>query len=233
MDTSKRRIIPLKTFDSPYVKGVRFLVIPADLNSEVIPVSATVEALDGYSAWLKSESDSVDFSDQEELLLIEFRARYVYTHRVRVKSRHDGKVLVGPPTLTEKEKTQLAPSTGRYDYRVEVDVPIQVRYLDAGPGSLLRTGRLRDLSRGGMSFVTRDPHPYHEGERINLQVVSWEYPVNVNAEINRVRVLEDGQQVAVKFQEEMAVRQREMVSGFIIQVQRRDALSRSLPSDQN
>jgi hypothetical protein len=113
-----------------------------------------------------------------------------------------------------------------------VDVPIQIRYLQEKPGSLLRTGSLSDLSRGGMSFFTRDTNPYAQGDELNLQVVSWEYPVNIDATVNRVRTNEDGQIVAVKFSEKMNVRQREMVSAFIIQVQRRDALSRDLPSEE-
>lgn len=233
MSRSKKDSIPLETDQTPYEKGVQFLVIPADLNVNFTPCTAKVSALDGYSAWLSlTDKKKAAFPKQEEVLLIEFRGRYVYTHRSRITQRRDGKVLVAAPALTEKEESQLAPSTGRHDYRVQVDVPIQIRFLEEKPGSLLRTGKLADLSRGGMSFFTRDTNPYESGDQINLQVVSWEYPVNIDAEVTRVRPQDDGQLVAVRFSDKMSVRQREMVSAFIIQVQRRDALSRDLPSEE-
>lgn len=214
------------------MKGARFLVIPADLNQDFTPVASEVDALDGYSAWLSTELEELDFPPDEEVLLIEFQDQFVLTHRTRVQDRRAGKILVAPPSLTEKEESQLAPTTGRHDYRVSVEVPIQIRYLEEKPGSLLRSGQLCDLSRGGMSFVTRDTTPYEEGDELNIQVVSWEYPVNLDATVSRVSVSEEGQRVAVKFRTNLTVRQREMVSAFIIQVQRRDALARDLPTDQ-
>lgn len=231
VSTPKKKSISLRTEDTPYLKGARFLVIPADLNQNFTPCVGQVDALDGYSAWLGSEEEKFHFPEDEELLLIEFQDQFVYTHRTRVLERKGDKVLVAAPSLTEKEESQLAPTTGRHDYRVSVNVPIQIRYLQENPGSLLRMGQLSDLSRGGVSFSTRDTHPYTQGDEINLQVVSWEYPVNIDGVVNRVRSSEEGQVVAVRFKEPMNVRQREMVSAFIIQVQRRDALSRSLPSE--
>ena len=227
----QKKSISLHTADSPYVKDARFLIIPADLHQDFTPCSGSVDRLDGYSAWLKPNMPSIPFPPDEELLLIEFRDQYVFTHRTRVTERQDGCILVAAPSLTEQEESQLAPTTGRHDYRVKVDVPIQIRYLNEKPGTPLKTGQLLDLSRGGMSFHSRDTEDYEEGAELNLQVVSWEYPVNIDAEISRVKSTDDGLIVAVKFKNAMSVRQREMVSAFILQVQRRDALSRSLPSE--
>jgi c-di-GMP-binding flagellar brake protein YcgR len=232
VSSSKKQSIPLETEKTPYVKGAQFLLIPADLHVNFVPCTAKVDALDGYSAWLSKTDSKIEFPAQEEVLLIEFQGNFVLTHRTRITQRRDDKILIAAPALTEKEESQLAPSTGRHDYRVHVEVPIQIRYLEEKPGSLLRTGNLADLSRGGMSFFTRDNNPYSEGDELNLQVVSWEYPVNIDATVNRVRKNDDGQLVAVKFSDKMSDRQREMVSGFIIQVQRRDALSRDLPSEE-
>jgi len=209
------------------------LVIPADLNQNFTPVTCQVDALNGYDAWLSSLHECLDFPNDEEVMLIEFRDQYVFTHRSRVLERSQSKVLVSAPSLTEKEESQLAPSTGRHDYRVRVNVPIQVRFLDEKPGSLLKMGELVDLSRGGVSFSTADMTPYKLGDEINLQVVSWEYPVNIDAVVTRVIEEEESQTVAVRFVDRMNVRQREMVSAFIIQVQRRDALSRSLPTEDS
>lgn len=233
VSSSKKKAISLHTADTPYVKGARFLVIPADLNQNFTPCSGQVDSLDGYSAWLSPTDQNLGFPPDEELLLIEFQDQYVLTHRTRADDRRDGRILVAAPSLTEKEESQLAPSTGRHDYRVQVSVPIQVRYLEERPGAILRTGQLSDLSRGGMSFYSLEAEAYSEGDEINLQVVSWEYPVNIDAVVTRVRPFEEGQTVAVKFRDQLSVRQREMVSAFIIQVQRRDALARSLPTDDS
>jgi c-di-GMP-binding flagellar brake protein YcgR len=232
VSNNNKKSISLHTEDTPFLKGARFLVIPADLNQNFTPMTGEVDALDGYAAWLSPDRENLSFPEDEEVLLIEFQDEFVLTHRSRVQERRNGKILLAPPTLTEKEESQLAPSTGRHDYRVHVEVPIQIRYLQENPGSLLRNGKLVDLSRGGMSFTTRDTTPYHEGDELNLQVVSWEYPVNLDATVSRVRTIEEGQSVAVRFKDSLNVRQREMVSAFIIQVQRRDALSRSLPTDR-
>lgn len=231
VSTPEKKSISLHTADTPYVKGARFLVIPADLNQPFTPCTGQVDSLDGYEAWMSCVQESLSFPPDEELLLIEFRDQFVLTHRTRVTSRRAGKVLVAAPSLTEKEESQLAPSTGRHDYRVQVDVPIQIRYLNEAPGTPLKTGKLSDLSRGGMSFIADGTNIYNDGDELNLQVVSWEYPVNIDATVARVQTEDDEQIVAVKFMDQMNVRQREMVSAFIIQVQRKDALSRSLPSE--
>lgn len=68
---------------------------------------------------------------------------------------------------------------------------------------------------------------------MNIQLISWEYPVNIEAEITRASDEGDQQRLALKFPDDMTITQREMLSAFILQVQRRDALSRSLPSDED
>lgn len=229
MSTQKKKSISLHIKDTPYVKEARFLVIPADLNQNFTPCSAKVDALSGYQAWLSPTQESIGFPLDEELLLIEFQDQFVLTHRTRVAQRQGDKVLVEAPSLTEKEESQLAPTTGRHDYRVKVNVPIQVRFHQEKPGTPLKMGQLCDLSRGGMSFESQDSAVYREGDLVNLQVVSWEYPVNIDAQVSRVTANPDSQTVAVRFVDGMNVRQREMVSAFIIQVQRKDALSRDLP----
>ena len=231
MSTQKKNAISLNTNDSPFVKEARFLVIPAELNQDFTPCSAKVDALSGYEAWLSSSQDDIAFPADEEILLIEFQDQYVLTHRTRVVQRRDGKILVAAPSLTDKEESQLAPSTGRHDYRVQVEVPIQIRFHEEKPGTPLKMGQLCDLSRGGMSFISQDSTIYEAGNRLNLQVVSWEYPVNIDGEVTRVTANPESQTVAVKFFDGMSARQREMVSAFILQVQRKDALSRSLPSE--
>jgi c-di-GMP-binding flagellar brake protein YcgR len=233
VSSQNKKSISLHTEDTPYIKGARFLVIPADLNQNFTPCTGKVDSLDGYDAWLSPAQDELGFPGDEEVLLIEFQDQFVVTHRTRVIERNSEKILVSAPSLSEKEESQLAPSTGRHDYRVKVNVPIQVRFLEEKPGSLLKMGQLEDLSRGGMSFVTAEMTPYKLGDGINLQVVSWEYPVNIDAIVTRVIVEEDFQTIAARFVDHMNIRQREMVSAFIIQVQRRDALSRSLPTEES
>ena len=218
--------------ETPYVKGGRFLAIPADINQNFTPCPVKVDALDGYQAWLISVQSDLSYPSDEELFLIEFRDEFVLTHRTRITQRKGGRILVAAPSLTEREKSQLAPSTGRHDYRVNVNVPIQLRFLSEKPGELLRNAKLSDLSRGGMSFFTEDVGVYNEGDLINLQIVSWEYPVNIDAVVRRIVDHEGQEQVAIRFKDDLNVRQREMISAFIIQVQRRDALSRSLPSEE-
>lgn len=229
----QKKSISLRTDNSPYVKGARFLVIPADLNQNFTPCSAELTALDGYQGWLQTNMEGIGFPEDEELLLIEFRDQFVVTHRTRVVLRQDDKILVAAPSLSEQEESQLAPSTGRHDYRVKVDVPIQIRLRKEQPGTPLNLGRLSDLSRGGMSFVANPLVTYREGDEVNLQVVSWEYPVNIDAVVNRISPYEDKQLVAVRFIDDMTLRQREMVSAFILQVQRKDALARSLPTEND
>lgn len=229
-----RKSIPLSQSETAYTKDTRFLVIPADLGQDFKVCTAVVDALDGYGAWLLREEESHVWPSDEEIFLIEFQEVDVLTHRTRLLKRKDGRVWVDAPSLTEREKSQLSPFTGRHDYRVEVDLAAQIRLrqgdaLDRQPTS----GRLRDLSRGGMSIVTSKGQPFSNGQRVNIQLISWEYPVNIEAEIARASSEGEQQRLALQFPSDMTVSQREMLSAFILQVQRRDALGRALPTGED
>ena len=250
--SDSQRSIPLETKRTPYVKGARFLVIPADLASHFEPCLAHVDSFDGYQAWIKPLHETQKLPKQEEVFLIEFQGDYVLTHRTRIVKRKARRGLVDPPSLTEAERSQLSPFTGRQDYRVNVKIPIQVR-----PGKLsetrpptrhtgmvtprkgtdstetkseVRNAHMVDLSRGGLGFIANASHKYEEGETLRIQAISWEYPVSIEGVVRRVSFHGNDKRVALLFPEEMTDEQRETLSAFVIQVQRREALSRPLPS---
>lgn len=212
-----------------YTQGTGFLVLPADLSGEVRLCKSEVESVDKDGAWLLLV-DGTCFPSEEEVFLVEFSGRDVITHRARILRREGDKVWVDLPSLSEKEPSKLAPFTGRTDYRVQVKLPVQVRICEGRAMSNHQWPcQLYDLSRGGMSLIGPVNQPFEKGQKVDVRVVSWEYPVRIETEILRVWTENDRQRVALTFPEEMTLNQRELISTFILQVQRRDTLGRSLP----
>jgi c-di-GMP-binding flagellar brake protein YcgR len=231
VEGQRKRSIPLNT--TPvyrYTTGTRFMVLPADLSKEIRLCRAEVAASDKEGAWLVLiEGDA--FTPEEEVFLVEFSGRDVITHRTRILRRENPEqVWVKVPSLTEREPSKLSPFTGRTDYRVQVNLPVQVRICEGRAQSNQQWPcQLFDLSRGGMSLIGPTNQPFEQGQKVDVRVVSWEYPVRIETEIIRVWRENDKQRVALIFPEEMTLNQRELISTFILQVQRRDALGRSLP----
>lgn len=216
-----------------YTAGTRFLVLPADLSREVSLCKAEVAAGDKTGAWLLL-IEGENFPAEEEVYLVEFSGRDVVTHRARILRREGEQCWVSIPSLTEREPSQLSPFTGRTDYRVKVNLPVQVRICEGRAQSHHQWPcRLYDLSRGGMSLIGPTNQPFEKGQKVDVRVVSWEYPVRIETEITRVWREQDKQRVALTFPEEMTLNQRELISTFILQVQRRDILGRSLPIADN
>lgn len=207
------------------------MVLPADLAKEVKLCRAEVAAVGKDGAWLLLiEGDG--FPPEEEVFLVEFSGREVVTHRTRILRREGDQVWVLTPSLTEREPSQLAPFTGRSDYRVRVNLPVQVRICEGrAQGNHQWPCQLYDLSRGGMSLIGPTNQPFEKGQKVDVRVVSWEYPVRLETEIVRVWREKDRQRVALVFPEDMTLNQRELISTFILQVQRRDTLGRALPAE--
>lgn len=221
-----RKSIGLNQAESAFKKGARYLVIPADLKKDFAKCVGIVHSLDGYGAWLKAAAARQEFPKAEEVFLIEFVSNEVVTHRTRILKRRNDRVWVDAPSLTLKERSKLAPSTGRKDYRVRVDLPVRVLQ-DEGE---TKNAELRDLSRGGMSLETSADLGFKVGQSLEVQLVSWDEPVSMTADVKRIQA--GGRRVALRFPKDMSDEQRETVSSFILQVQRRDALKRDLPAEE-
>lgn len=229
---NQRKSISLSAVQSPYKDDGRFLVIPRELDQDFQPCTGLIRSHSGTGAWIEPEAADQEFPAVSELLLIEFRDADVFTHEVNVLSKKDRTLLISTPTKTEKEESLLAPSTGRYDYRIEVYLPVRVKTdwlepKDAPP----KLARLTNLSRGGMALLAPINQKYDEGQEITIRVVGWDTPVRIETIVERVTPLPEKrkQQIALKFPKDIDVQQREMISSFILQVQRREALGRDLP----
>jgi PilZ domain len=218
---------------SPFQDNSRFLVIPQDVEKDFCPCAGFVRSHSGSGAWLYPESSEQPFPNLTDLLLIEFQGEVVFTHYVKALNRKDDELFVSLPHKTEKEKSLLAPSTGRYDYRIEVNLPVRVKTewveaKDAPP----KLARLTNLSRGGMALLAPLNQDYRPGQEITVRVVGWDHPVRIEAIVERIRPMEGRRRkrIALKFPDDIDVAQREMISSFILQVQRREALGRALPT---
>lgn len=210
---------------------MRFLVLPAEATEKHSVCRADVTALESDGAWLEVVDPTHTFPPQEEVFLVEFRDRLVLTHRSRILKREKTRVWVNCPSLTIPEENPLAPYTGRQHFRVDANLEVMIILRDKELSNVMpRIGVLSDLSRGGMGLTVPVMDIYHKGQQIEVQVVSWNYPVSVETTVNRVWTDGDIKRLALAFPEDMTVEQRELVSSFIIQVQRRDALQNSLPA---
>ncbi|MBT9585860.1 PilZ domain-containing protein [bacterium] len=223
------KTVPLSTI-SPYQQGMRFLVLPALASLDASVCRAVVSSLESNGAWLELLDPAQPFPLQEEIFLVQFRDRFVLTHRTRILNRKGSAVWVDCPSISEQEESRLAPFRGRQDFRVEADLSVMILLKDPQFAKVMpRSGQLSDLSRGGMGLIVPVNDIYAQGQRVEVQVVSWAYPVSVETTVNRVWIDGDIKRLALAFPESMTVEQRELVSSFIIHVQRRDALQSSLP----
>jgi len=232
-ESNRPKSISLSSVGSPFRDDSRYLVIPADLHQDFQPCAGIVQSHSGSGAWLKPEDPERSFPPVSDLLLIEFQDEFVITHEVTVLSKKDQSIFVSVPRKSEKESSLLAPSTGRFDYRIEVNLPVRVKTdwvesKDAPP----KLARLTNLSRGGMALLAPNRQKYEEGQEITVRVVGWDHPVRIEAVIERITPLagRSKNKLALRFPDHIDVSQREMISSFILQVQRREALGRALPS---
>ena len=224
------KTVPLSTI-APYQPGMRFLVIPALATLDASVCRAAVSSLESNGAWLELLDPAQPFPLQEEVFLVEFRDRCVITHRTRILNRQGPQVWVDCPSISEREESRLAPFTGRQDFRVEANLSVMILLKDPGFEKVMpRSGQLSDLSRGGMGLTVPVNDIYAKGQLVEVQVVSWAYPVSVETTVNRVWMDGDIKRLALAFPDTMTVEQRELVTSFIIHVQRRDALQSSLPA---
>lgn len=225
----RKKTVPIQPM-APYRSDARYLVIPADLKGEFSACKAVVESLESNGAWLTVREDSPDFPVAEEVLLIEFQADSTLTHRTRILRREASRVWVDCPSLSLPAKNQLLPMGGRRDFRVAARLPVVILLTgEEFSQALPRSGRLNDLSRGGMGLVVPIEDIYAKGQRIQVQVVSWAYAVSVETAVERVWIEGDDKLLALKFPEDLDPEQRERVSAFILYVQRRESLESSLP----
>lgn len=232
-ESNRPKSISLSSVQSPFKDDSRFLVIPQDLNQDFRTCAGLVKSHSGSGAWLVPEGEEELFPSVGELLLIEFKGDDVFTHEVRVLNKKDREIFVSVPLKSEKEASLLAPSTGRFDYRIQVNLPVRVKTdwvesKDAPP----KLARLTNLSRGGMALLAPARQKYKEGQEITVRVVGWDHPVRIEAVVERVSPLagRSKNKIALRFPDYIDVGQREMISSFILQVQRREALGRALPS---
>ncbi len=223
------------TATSVFTVGTSYLIIPKDLTKDFHPCRANVVELHEDGAWLELEKPEFKFPEQKDLLLIQFDERWVHTHHCEAIRRQNNRMLIDAPSVTERERSQLAPSTGRFDYRIRVNLPVRIKDAkqisndDVAP----RLGRLLDLSRGGMGLLMPASQEFKRDQRLVIRVVGWDYPVSIHAVVQRVSDAEERgkKKLALIFPEDLTIKQRESISSFIIQVQRRDALLRAVPTN--
>jgi c-di-GMP-binding flagellar brake protein YcgR len=225
----KIKTVPIQP-PSPYRQGAHCMVFPTDLTGEFSICKGLVLALEDNGAWLTLRPGSAPFPEAEEVWLVDFQADSVVTHRSRILRREPGRVWVDCPSLSRRDKNQMLPIGGRRDFRVPANLPVVILLKGEGfAESLPRSGRLNDLSRGGMGLVVPIQDIYAQGQLVEVQVVSWAYGVSVETTVERVRIEGDQKLLALKFPEDLDPDQRERVSSFILQVQRRASLESSLP----
>lgn len=207
-----------------FVVGTPFLVMSADMRTQVKARKAVLTALAPEGAWLKSsERDNETFPRQEEVLLVVFLGRDTYTHRCRILQRKRDEALISRPSLTKVEKSQLEPFTGRHDYRVEAYYPAEIRTIGEDSSTEPRYCHLCDLSRGGMGLEVPATDHYASGSEVEVRLVSWDYPVRLRAEVVRSWPTETAQRVALIFRDDLPEIQKDLISQFILDAQRREA----------
>lgn len=216
---------------TPYRSGARYLVMPADLHGDFAVSRMVVESLESDGAWLTLREDSPDYPNVEEILLVEFQADSVVTHRTRILRREANRVWVDCPSLSRRSKNQLLPAGARRDFRVPSQLPVVILLKgEEFAQSLPREGRLHDVSRGGMGLVVPIQDIYARGQSIEVQVVSWAHAVSVESAVQRVWVEGEQKFLALKFPQDLSLEQRERLTAFVLHVQRQASVESTLPA---
>lgn len=217
--------------------GPRHLDIPArfsvDLELKAIPErqpgkprawNVKIVKLDSEGIWVaRTDADDEALSVEKDeilaLVLFDDRKRLTYDCPVlRVTPGRIEQILVGPPTKTVQDESQIRTSGGRKHFRISFRLPAEVRQVvkdDLGPPVSCHT---RDISMSGLAVES--PQLFDPGSEIEIRVLSWNFPLKVRAFIVRCQPLDKGHVVAVSFPPDMSTISQDLIAQFILENQK-------------
>ena len=200
------------------------LLVADDPRASVKAYRVKVGELNERGAWIESASPDA-LPRTPALFLILFEGRETVTFHCNVLESADGRILVEPPWKVTREQSQIPPSTGRSDYRVTSRFPAEIQ-VDGKKRQVPIFCHLTDLSQGGMGLEVPAGSSFGAGQALVVRLVSWDYPVRMQADVVRYWEVDGVGRLALVFPENISELNRELVTQFILDAQRKQALEK-------
>ena len=208
------------------IPGCQLRAIPEKQPATPRGWNVTVTKVDQEGIWVvrtPAETDPLPVSPKEILTLVMFDERRQLSFDcpvIKVKSGNPEQVLVGRPLKSLQEKSKLDSIGGRQHYRIETQLPVEIKIAGAaGKGLPPLSGHTRDISKGGLAVVVS--RGFERGRELELRVLSWNFPLQLKARVVRCDELPNQKfLVAIAFPEDMSAITRDLVTHFIMENQR-------------
>ena len=206
-------------------EGLPLKVVPENLKGKPRAWDVVITALDSEGIWVaRSKSDDEPIPAEKgkllSLVLMEENKTITYDCPVlRITKEGLEHILVGPPTKTVSEDSQVRNIGARKHLRISFRLPAEIRKVqgtELGPPSSAHT---RDISMTGLALDTNAQ--FDAGEEIEVRILSWNFPLNVRAFVIRCSPTDDKNTVAVSFPPGLSMVSSDLISQFILENQRR------------
>ena len=204
--------------------GIDLKAIPAKLPGKprAWPVKVTSFAPEGFWVARTDPEDEVLPTNVGELLtLVLFDNKLQLTYDcpvLRIEGGTVEKVLVGPPTKTLQEESQMQNLGGRKHLRINFRLPAEIRTVLGGELGPPISGHTRDISMSGLAVEC--PQEFDAGAEIEIRILSWNFPLKVRAFVVRCGAEEGKNIVAVSFPPDLSTISQDLIGQFILENQR-------------
>lgn len=207
--------------------GQTLKAVPENLKGKPRAWDVEIVRLDLEGIWvMRTKSDDEPIPAEKgkllSLVLMENDKTITYDCPV-IRLEESGKemILVGPPTKTLQEQSQLRNLGARKHLRITFRLPAEIRRVqggtELGPPVSAHT---KDISMSGLALESETN--FDKGEEIDIRILSWNFPLQVRAFVVRCFGDEGGKTtVAVTFPPDLSTVSSDLISQFILENQRR------------
>lgn len=206
-------------------EGLPLKVVPENLKGKPRAWDVVITALDSEGIWVarrKSDDEPIPAEKGKLLSLVLMEENKTITYDcpvLRISKEGLEHILVGPPTKTVSEDSQVRNIGARKHLRISFRLPAELRKVqgtELGPPSSAHT---RDISMTGLALDTTAQ--FDAGEEIEVRILSWNFPLNVRAFVIRCSPSDGKNTVAVSFPPGLSMVSGDLISQFILENQRR------------
>lgn len=206
-------------------EGLELKAVPENLPGKPRAWNVSVLSLDLEGIWvsrLDADDEPLQVKAGESLALVLFDDRKRLTYDCPIlRVDHQGlkeKILVGPPTKTLQEESQVRNLGGRKHLRITFRLPAEIRVVegvDLGPPVSCHT---KDISMSGLAVEASQE--FQSGQEIEIRILSWNFPLKVRAFIVRCALEEEKYVIAVSFPPDLSTISQDLIGQFILENQR-------------
>ena len=206
-------------------KGMQLKAVPENLKGKPRAWDVEITRLDLEGIWvmrMKSDDEPIPAEKGKLLSLVLMEEQKTITYDcpvIRIESGAKEEVLVGPPTKTMQEESQLRNLGARKHLRISFRLPAEIRRVQGTGFGPPISAHTRDISMSGLaleSVIT-----FEKGEEIDIRILSWNFPLQVRAFVVRSIPTEGKMIVAVTFPPDLSTVSSDLISQFILENQRR------------